>query len=153
MNKPVLVTLLTIFTISLTACGGSSQKIVSFQNELNTVIAEMETIHNDLNNLDVTAPDAADTALEKLNDLDGAFKELKAIEITDTDYAYITDLAAEGSDYMTQAYDLFTKAYQNDSVDEETADLAYQYLERASKRVRVIVTMLHGELPDDVIVH
>jgi hypothetical protein len=47
---------------------------------------------------------------------------------------------------------LFKKAYTQDSFDEDNAALAYQYLERATKRVRVIVTMLHGKIPEDVII-
>ena len=54
---------------------------------------------------------------------------------------------------MSQAYKLFHEAYANDNFDEENADLAYKYLERATTRIRVIVSMLHGEVPDGVIVH
>jgi hypothetical protein len=135
------------------SCGKDTTQIVAFQNKLYNVVADIEVLHNDLNNLDVTASDAADTALKKLGKLDDAFKKLSKIDVVDEEYAYITDLAKEGSEYMTQAYDLFKEAYADDNFDEENADLAYKYLERATTRIRVIVTMLHGEIPDGVIVH
>lgn len=153
MKKIVIFTFLSIFMLSLSSCGKNTKEVLKFQNELNTVVMQIESLDNELNNLDATAPDATSVALEKLSDLKTAFDSLSNIKVTDSDYAYITDLATEGADYMSQAYELFDKAYGQDTFDKENAELAYKYLERATTRIRVIVTMLHGEVPDGVIVH
>lgn len=153
MKKLYLIVLLILSIFSFSACGQNTSEIVAFQNELNTTIIKIETLHNELNALDVTAPDASTTALDKLSDLNDAFEELSNVKIADEEYAYISDLAVEGSDYMSQAYDLFDEAYGSSNFDEANADLAYKYLERATTRIRVIISMIHGEVPDGVIVH
>ena len=153
MKKIFLITILSVWILSLTGCGQNTEEILRFQNELNEVVMQIETLDNDLNNLDVTASDASSVALDKLSDLKTAFESLASIKVTDSEHAYITELAKEGSDYMTQAYDLFDKAYGQDTFDKDNAELAYKYLERSTTRIRVIVTMLHGEVPEGVIVH
>ena len=117
------------------------------------VLTEISNIHENINAVDVNSENASKTILSNLSDLQDAFDDLSNLNITDKKHSYITDLAKEGSDYMSQAYDLFKAAYKENTFDADSADLAYQYLERASKRIRVIVTMLHGDVPDDVIIH
>lgn len=152
MKSKVLI-LFTIFTLFLTGCGSKTEQVLAFQNELNAVILKMEASHNELENLDVSSADASEKALDALANLQSAFEELANIDVKDDAYAFISDLAIEGSQYMEQAYKLFDEALTSERFDEETASLAYQYLERASKRINVIVTMLHGEVPEGVIVH
>lgn len=152
MKKLYLFTLLFTLSFAFTGCGRNTEEIMTFQNKLNTVVLKMENLDSQLNALDVTASDAAETALDALADLNTAFEELASISVTDEDHMYITSLADEGADYMAHAYELFEKAYGQESFDEANADLAYQYLERATKRVRVIVTMLHGEIPEGVVI-
>ena len=151
--KHKLLALFCIIALLLTGCGANTEQVLVFQNELNSVILRIEGIHEDLEALDVSSKDASAQALEYLSDLKDAFDELASIDVKDEDYAFITDLAIEGSQYMEQANKLFEEAFTAERYDKETASLAYQYLERASKRINVIVTMLHGEVPDDVIVH
>ena len=153
MKKIYLLLLSILITLTLSACGQNTTQIVAFQNELYSTVTKIEALHKELNNLDVTNSNAASNALNQLSKLNDAFKDLADINIADEEFAFIADLAEEGSEYMSQAYKLFQEAYGNDNFDEENADLAYKYLERATTRIRVIVSMLHGEVPDGVIVH
>lgn len=153
MKKNYLLLLSILITLTLSACSQNTTQIVAFQNELYSTVTKIETLHKELNNLDVTESNAASNALNQLSKLNDAFKDLAEIDIADEEFAYLADLAEEGSEYMSQAYKLFHEAYGNDNFDEENADLAYKYLERATTRIRVIVSMLHGEVPDGVIVH
>lgn len=153
MKKFIFLALILSFSLNLSSCGQNTEEILTFQTELNEVLLDMESLHTELNTLDVSNENAANIALDYLSELKADFDKLAAIEVTDEDHAYITGLAAEGADYMSQAYDLFCTAYSGDTFDEATADLAYQHLERATTRIRVIVNMLHGEIPDGVIVH
>lgn len=152
MKKWMLITLLCLFSFTAVSCGTDhSAEIISFQTNLNTIVRKMEQLDANLNALDVTKDDAAQTALDALSDLNDAFQELAALHVTDETHTYITTLAKEGAEYMSRAYELFQTAYMQETFDEGNATLAYQYLERATKRVRVIVTMLHGEIPNDVV--
>lgn len=153
MKKLIIITLICLCTYTATACGvDNSEQILAFQNNLNTVVLKMEQLDTELNDLDVSASDAVETALNALNELNTAFETLADIKVSDENHAYITSLADEGAEYMAHAYELFQKAYTQETFDEANAKLAYQYLERATKRVRVIVSMLHGNIPDDVII-
>lgn len=151
--KKFISALILAFSFMLCSCGQNTEEILTFQTELNDVILNMESIHTQLNMLDVSDEDAADIALDYLSDLKKDFDKLAAIKVTDENHSYITQLAEEGADHMAQAYDLFQAAYSGDTFDEASADLAYQHLERATTRIRVIVNMLHGEIPDGAIVH
>ena len=152
MKKKILI--LSIFCMLIfTACGKDTEKIVAFQNKLFSCVSKIESLHNELNNLDANASDAASVALDKLSELDEAFKVLAEIEFADEEFSYLAALADEGAEYMSQAYELFDETYNQDTFDKQNADLAYKYLERATTRVRVIVSMLHGEVPDEVTVH
>ena len=153
MKKIYLLLLSILITLTLSACGQNTTQIFAFQNELYSTVTKIEALHKELNNLDVTNSNAASNALNQLSKLNNALKDLADINIADEEFAFIADLAEEGSEYMSQAYKLFHEAYANDNFDEENADLAYKYLERATTRIRVIVSMLHGEVPDGVIVH
>lgn len=152
MKKKLIITLLLSLSLTFTGCGRNTEEIVAFQNKLNTVVLKMENLDTKLNAIDPTTSDAVEITLDTLGELNTAFKELADIPVTDEEHLYITDLADEGADYMSHAYELFKKAYTQDSFDEDNAALAYQYLERATKRVRVIVTMLHGKIPEGVII-
>lgn len=152
MKKKLLITLLLTLSLTFSACGRNTEEIVAFQNKLNTVVLKMENLNSKLNAIDPTATDAVENTIEDLATLNEAFKELAGIQVTDENHLYITELADEGADYMAHAYELFQKAYTKTSFDEDNAALAYQYLERATKRVRVIVTMLHGEIPEGVVI-
>ena len=153
MKKIYLLLLSILITLTLSACGQNTTQIVAFQKELYSTVTKIEALHKELNNLDVTNSNAASNTLNQLSKLNDAFKDLADINIADEEFAFIADLAEEGSEYMSQAYKLFHEAYAKDNFDEENADLAYKYLERATTRIRVIVSMLHGEVPDGVIVH
>lgn len=152
MKKKLLITLLLTLSLTFSACGRNTEEIVAFQNKLNTVVLKMENLNSKLNAIDPTATDAVENTIEDLATLNEAFKELAGIQVTDENHLHITELADEGADYMAHAYELFQKAYTKTSFDEDNAALAYQYLERATKRVRVIVTMLHGEIPEGVVI-
>jgi seryl-tRNA synthetase len=151
--KHSILALFIICTLLLTGCSSKAEQVIAFQNELNSVITKMENIHNELESLDVKDKDASGQALEALSSLKDAFEELVAIDVKDEQFSFINDLAIEGSQYMEQAYKFFEEAYTSERFDRETADLAYQYLERATKRINVIITMLHGEVPEGVVVH
>ena len=151
--KHRIIVLFITFALLFTGCGSSSEQVLAFQNELNAVVLKIENIHNELEALDPSSKDASAQALKALSNLKDAFDQLAEIEVKDEKYAFITDLAIEGGQYMEQANKLFKEAFTSERYDNDTATLAYQYLERASKRINVIITMLHGEVPEGVIVH
>lgn len=153
MKKELLLILTVIITLTFSACGQNTDQIVAFQNELYSTVSEIESLHNELNNLDVTDSAASATALDLLSQLNLAFEDLAETNFVDEEFSYLADLADEGAEYMSYAYKLYKAAYSDYGFDKENADLAYKYLERATTRIRVIVSMLHGEIPEDVIVH
>ncbi len=143
MKRKILYILL-IITLTTTACSKQdTQQIVQFQNKLNSALYKIEKLHEEMNAIDVTKPDASAEMLDKLSKLTVAFDALADVKVTDPQYSYITSLALEGSDYMDQAYEFFEAAYGGELFDGDSADLGYQYLERATKRIRMIVTMIH----------
>ena len=58
-------------------------------------------------------------------------------------------LADESSEFMTEAVKNYHDAYSNNSYNESIAQYAKQYYIKAYKRVQIIISFLHGEIPSD----
>lgn len=149
--KKYISAFILITCVLFTGCSSkNTDDIVEFQTKINTVVTKMEAINDDINNITVSSPDAPKEVLSSLSELNDAFQTLAEIEITDENFEYLESLADEGAEYMAQAYGFFKEAYTAEVFDPDSAELAYQYLERASKRARIMIELLHGEMPDGV---
>ena len=132
----------------LTACGEDPQ-LVQFEKDMEVFCAKLSNLDTQINNIDPTADNATELLLDNLDELDRAFKTLADMDFPEK-FDYLESIADESSQFMTTAVENYHLAYGNDSYDEYEANYARANYERANKRVKIILSFLHGETPEDV---
>lgn len=134
--------------IFLSACG-EDPELAQFRIDMDTFCTKISEIDNSINNIDAQSDNAVAELLSYLDDLDLVFQDFAKLDFPEQ-FDYLEKLADESSEYMTEAVKNYHEAYSNNSYNEQTAEYARQNYSRAYKRIQIIISFLHGEIPDDV---
>ena len=67
-------------------------------------------------------------------------------------FKMVESLAIEASDNMSKSVVLYHQLYDDAEYNEDVAAGAYEYYERANLRIRYIREILHGDMPEDLVV-
>lgn len=145
--KLPLITLIFTLSILFSGCGDSNE-LKQFHKEFDDFCNSISTINDSINNLDASSENAPQELLKLLDELDLKFKELANMNIP-SDFTYMESLAKEASENMSLAVENFHKTYESGTYNYEAASQAEQYLNRAHKRVKYMISFMHGETPDD----
>lgn len=137
--------LLSVFLF--TGCG-EDKELVAFRDSFEKFCTDVAEIDASINNLDPNAETAPADLLVLLDQLEVEFQELAALDVPE-EFEYLTNLADEASENMSLAVENYHTAYESDPHDTYASNIASQYYERAYKRIRYMVTFLHGDVPDD----
>ncbi len=136
-----------LMTLLLTACG-EDPELTRFRNSIDDFCTKISEIDTGINSIDAQSENATDELLSYLDDLEIVFRAFARLDFPD-EFQYLKPLADESSEYMTEAVQHYHEAYRNNTYEESTAEYARQYYSRAYKRVQIIISFLHGEVPDD----
>lgn len=157
MKKRIAILLFLVFTASLfTAC----QKNVSNTKELEAYKASMEVFFSNLTSIDAKikeidpeSQNSCNDLLDSLNKLEDEFKKLSEMTVPSDNvpetFAYIPELSKQAYDYMCQTNEYMKDAFQDGSYNENVYDAGIECYKRANKRVHYIISLLHGEYPQD----
>ena len=146
--KYIIGTLTTV--LCLTACGHTNEEkeLADFSSSISSFTASIQDANQQINELDVNDANASQELLSILDGLDEKFKELADLSVPEQ-YQSIETLADEASENMTNAVSYFHSAYEGEALDEQDADVAYQYYTRAMVRIEYIGYVLVGEIPEN----
>ncbi|MDE7352315.1 MAG: hypothetical protein K2O06_04615 [Acetatifactor sp.] len=148
MKIRIRMLLVPILTIAmLTACG-QDPELIQFRKSIDEFCTKVSEIDTAINSIDAQASDATAQLLSCLDELDMVFKSFAGLDFPE-EFDYLEALAAESSEYMTEAVSSYHIAYSNNSYNEYTAAYAKENYSRAYKRVQIIIAFLHGDVPDD----
>lgn len=152
-NRFLKLISLSLTCLMLTGCG-EDPELSKFKTEMDSFCNEIIEIDAGINSIDAESEDAKDELLRYLNQADDAFRKLSNISIPE-EFAYLEDLTDSASEDMTEAVSLYKDAFSNNSFNEYTFDYATEYYQRAYTRLTYIITLLHGEIPDndDIIIY
>jgi len=142
----ILIGIFTIFTLS--GCG-TDPELTKFKNEIDAFCTAISEIDTSINNVDAESEYAISELLGYLSDLEEEFENFSKLDFPE-EFDYLEELADKSSEYMTTAVSSYKEAYANDSYDEAKADYARENYSRAYKRIQIIISLIHGEEPDDV---
>lgn len=147
--KKKLLLLITAMSLvfSLTACG-EDPELAKFKTEIENFCDAVAEIDEGINSIDITQEGYREQLLDYLDKAEDEFKKLANISIPE-EFSYIEELVQGASEDMTQAVAQFHEAFGPDSYNEYTFEYANEYYQRAYKRLTYIITLLHGEIPDD----
>lgn len=147
--KKLLVGLLAS-TVLLCSC--SEKKDYSeFENSVNAFCDKIAELDNSMNCIIATADDAKKQLLGFLDELDNQFSSFSILDFPE-EFDYLESVADEAADYMKEAVSYYHKTYEPDlGIDDESIQYAEQYYERAYKRIKLIISVLQGNEPDNVV--
>ncbi|MBQ3795000.1 MAG: hypothetical protein II842_01735 [Butyrivibrio sp.] len=114
------------------------ESMTEFYNKLSYYDASM-------NGIDASSEDAKLQLLGYLDEMNDTYKTMAALTIPE-EFDGISDIAVEAADYMQMANECYHLAYDG-AFDEDNEYLASQYYQRANSRARVMLQVLHGEVP------
>lgn len=130
----------------LAGCGNkNSQELEEYKKSMTEFYDKLASLDSSINKIDPESPTAKIELLGYLDEMNQAYKSMAAIAIPD-EFSGISEIAVEAADYMQMANESYHMAYDGD-FDEESEMLASQYYERANSRVKVMLQVLHGEVP------
>jgi len=131
----------------LTACG-EDPRLAQFRKNMDDFCTKVSEIDTDINKIDAQADNAVSELLAYLDDLDVVFQSFARLDFPE-EFDDLEILADRSSQYMTEAVKNYHEAYRNNSYNEHTAEYARQYYSRAYKQIQIIISYLHGDIPDD----
>ncbi len=137
----------SLLCIFLVGCG-EDPELAKFKTEMNSFCNEIMEIDEGINSIDAQSEGAKDELLRYLNRADDAFRKLANLSIPE-EFSYLDGLTDSASEDMTQAVTLYDEAFSNNSFNEYTFDYATEYYKRAYTRLTYIITLLHGEVPEN----
>ena len=142
----ILSILLLICTI-LSGCG-KDEELENFSQDFENFCINISTLDTSINNIDANNEKAKEELLYYIDQLDAQFRSLAALDFPEK-FDDLEALAKQASEYMSEAASAYHTAYSGDTYAENYNDYAYEYYKRAYRRVKVIITYLHGEEPQD----
>lgn len=153
MRKQTLILILSIAlaVLTMTGCGKSdtTEELNSYQASMSTFCDNISYINDQINALDGTGESDVEILLKNLDTLDEQFTQMADLTVPDQ-FASIESLADEASENMSMAVSYYHEAYDSTPFNQNYADAAYEYYNRANTRLRYILQILHGEeITDD----
>lgn len=157
MKKKWFIFFLLMLTIFLLpGCGKKDEALDTYKANMDAFYEILVQRSDNINNIDTTESDKAiEELLENLDALETLFDSLAELEVP-SHFGSAEELADDAADYMKEAVALYHKAYEGDEegIDQDAMDAAYENYTRAMKRIEYIADILKGEIPegDDIIV-
>lgn len=144
-TKPYLFLLCMLLT--LTGCGKDA-KIETYKANMNQFFENLKVFDSSINAIDPNSETATTELLSLLDSMDTSFSQMASLEVPDS-FPGVADLATQASEYMSEAVSYYHQAYDGE-YDATMEDVARQNYERANLRIQYIVSILHGNIPEEI---
>ena len=142
--------------ILMCGCGKRDVALDNYKANMDTYFSSVKTLDERMNAIDVSNSqtevelEASYTKilgyLDQLNTITAQMAQLEVPE----QFSLAENLADETSENMNSAVELYHQLYEADEYNEGVAEAAYEYYERANKRIRYIRSILQGVIPDEL---
>lgn len=134
--------------LMLAGCGKKEdEELTEYQDNMNTFFEHIAEFDDSMNNIDVSEEGYVQELLELLDELDAEVAWMSTLEVPEQ-FAAVDSLADEASENMTQAVLLYHMVYDDGEYDENVEEAAREYYNRANIRIKYIIMLLHGEIPE-----
>lgn len=151
MKRKIICFLFFVTILSLAACGkkgSSSSELKNYKESMEKFCDNLVVIDGEIKLIDPTDQNSINKLFDEFDKLEEEFKTLSEMKIP-AEYAINESLATEGYDYMVQANDYLHQSFSETSYNPYTLDASMECYKRANKRVQYIISILHGQLPQD----
>lgn len=140
--------LLCFIMFSLTGCGGKDAKIENYKANMNQFFENIRIFDSSINAIDPNSETATTELLSLLDSMNTSFSQMASLEVPES-FPGVEDLAVQASEYMSEAVSFYHQAYDGE-YDATLEDVARQNYERANLRLQYIVSILHGDIPEEI---
>ena len=151
-NKKTYTAIMLALMISwvLTGCG-KDVALETYKESMENYYDQIVLIDAGINSIDPQSDIDGAQLLGYLDQLDQITAEMAEVEVP-KQFSMVESLADEAADNMSQSVALYHQLYGDAEYNEDVASGAYEYYERANLRIRYIRDILHGEIPEDLVV-
>ena len=147
-TKHKIILLLTVLTaFFLTGCGKDAE-LENYKANMNQFFENIRVIDSSINALDPNSETAVSDLLSLLDSMNTSFEQMASLDVPDG-FPCVDELADEASEYMSEAVSYYHQAYEN-GYNANLEDAARQYYESANVRFQYIVSILHGDIPEEI---
>ena len=136
------------FAFLLTGCG-NKEALEAYKANMNQFFENIKVFDSSINAIDPESDTAVSELLSLLDSMDKSFSQMASLEVPDG-FPGVEQLADEASEYMTEAVSYYHQAFEGEEYDSVLADVAKQNYDRANVRLQYIVSILHGDIPEEI---
>ena len=147
MKKKIIPILLLSSALLMSCSSENAEELQSYKGEMEQFFASVSEIGDRMDAIDTDSEDYKEQLVAQLDRLEEAFHTMAELEVPEK-FESLGDLPDEAAENLAKASELYEQVLQDDSFKEELADAADEYYDRANQRIRYIITILHGEIPE-----
>ena len=143
-----------LFATSLLFLSGcqNNPELDNYKANMNQFFENIKVFDSAINAIDPSSESAASDLLNILDSMETSFSQMASLEVPDS-FPGVEELADEASSYMTEAVSCYHQAFEGETYSASMADVAKQNYDRANVRLQYIVSILHGEIPEEIYVY
>lgn len=130
-------------------CGKKDAELENYKMNMNQFFENVRIFDESINAIDPHSETAVSDLLSLLDSMETSFSQMASLEVPEG-FPGVDVLADEASHYMSEAVSYFHQAYEGESFDPSLEDAARQNYERANVRLQYIVSILHGDIPEEI---
>lgn len=150
-KKTAALLFLTVLflTAFLSGCGKKDPALENYKANMTQFFENMKVFDSSINSIDPNSDTAPAQLLALLDNMNTSFEQMASLEVPD-DFPGVAELATQASENMSQAVYYYHQAFDGDTYNANMADAAKQYYDRANLRVQYIISILHGNIPEEI---
>lgn len=131
----------------LTGCGKDTE-LENYKANMNQFFENIRVIDSSINAIDPNSETAVSDLLSLLDSMNTSFEQMASLNVP-SGFPGVEELADEASEYMAEAVSYYHQAYEGE-YNANLEDAARQNYERANVRFQYIVSILHGDIPEEI---
>lgn len=137
-----------IMLLLLTGCGKDAE-LESYKANMNQFFENIKIFDSSINAIDPNSETATTDLLALLDSMNTSFSQMASLKVPDG-FPGVAELALEASEYMSEAVSYYHQAYEAEPYDAALEDIARQNYDRANVRLQYIVSIIHGNIPEEI---
>ena len=134
---------------TMAGCGKKDAELKNYRMNMNQFFENVRIYDSSINAIDPNSETAVSDLLSLLDSMNTSFSQMASLEVPEG-FPGVDVLADEASQYMSEAVSYYHQAYEGESFDASLEDVARQNYERANVRLQYIVSILHGDIPEEI---
>ncbi len=147
MKKLLEFLCVPLLLLTLTGCGKNTE-LENYKANMNQFFENVKIFDDSINAIDPNSETAVSELLALLDSMNTSFAQMASLEVPEG-FPGVDQLADEASSYMTEAVSYFHQAYDGE-YNPSLEDAARQNYERANVRLQYILSILHGDIPEEI---